>query len=149
MLDSAEPTLSHVAFIAYAFALYALPVTTDPAPLSVAGEPETNTVPPVVCAVSSSKNTRYWVIALPPLSAGAVNVTLSAFSPVFVSTPIVGAPGASVAVMAFDADDAGLVPIAFVAVTVNVYDAPRVRPGTVIGENEPVLKNPPGDAVTR
>jgi hypothetical protein len=35
----------------------------------------------------------YEVIAVPPLSAGAVNVTVAEVEPVAVATPIVGAPG--------------------------------------------------------
>jgi hypothetical protein len=35
-----------------------------------------------------------------------------------------------------------------VAVTVNVYDVPFVRPVTVIGDDAPVAVNPPGFEVT-
>jgi hypothetical protein len=45
-------------------------------------------------------------------------------------------------------DDATDVPIAFVAVTVNVYDVPLVKPVTVIGDELPVPVAPPGLAVT-
>ena len=41
-----------------------------------------------------------------------------------------------------------LVPIAFVAVTVNVYVVPLVKPVTVIGDAPPVPVNPPGLEVT-
>jgi hypothetical protein len=43
---------------------------------------------------------------------------------------------------------AGPVPVAFVAVTVNVYEVPIVKPLTVIGEAEPVPVSPPGLEVT-
>lgn len=43
---------------------------------------------------------------------------------------------------------AGPVPVAFVAVTVNVYAVPVVRPDTVIGEEDPVAVIPPGLEVT-
>jgi hypothetical protein len=43
---------------------------------------------------------------------------------------------------------AGPVPNAFVAVTVNVYEVPFVRPLTVMGEAEPVPVTPPGLDVT-
>jgi hypothetical protein len=44
--------------------------------------------------------------------------------------------------------DAGLVPIAFVAVTVNVYAVEDDKPLTVIGEPLPVPVKPPGLDVT-
>jgi hypothetical protein len=43
---------------------------------------------------------------------------------------------------------AALVPIAFVAVTVKVYDVPAVKPVTVIGELAPVAVILPGVDVT-
>jgi hypothetical protein len=43
---------------------------------------------------------------------------------------------------------AGPVPVAFVAVTVNVYAVPVVKPETVIGEDVPVPVRPPGLEVT-
>lgn len=51
-------------------------------------------------------------------------------------------------VIEFEGDDAGLVPIALMAVTVKVYEVPFVRPVTVMGEAEPVAVMPPGDEVT-
>jgi hypothetical protein len=44
----------------------------------------------------------------------------------------VGGFGGGLGVMLFDATDAGPVPTALVAVTVNVYAVPLVRPGTTI-----------------
>jgi hypothetical protein len=46
------------------------------------------------------------------------------------------------------AEDAGDVPIAFVAVTVNVYAVPLLKPLTVIGDEAPVPVKPPGLDVT-
>jgi hypothetical protein len=43
---------------------------------------------------------------------------------------------------------AGPVPILLVAVTVNVYAVPFVRPVTVRGDADPVAVNPPGLDVT-
>jgi hypothetical protein len=43
---------------------------------------------------------------------------------------------------------AALVPIALVAVTVNVYETPLVRPVTFIGEETPTAVIPPGLEVT-
>ncbi len=60
------------------------------------------------------------MIALPPLSAGAMNVTVACAVPAVALTPV-GAPGTVVGVTAFDAADAGPVPMALVAVTVKVY----------------------------
>ena len=51
-------------------------------------------------------------------------------------------------VMALEAPDALPVPALLVAVTVNVYATPLVRPATVIGEPLPVPVAPPGLAVT-
>jgi hypothetical protein len=61
----------------------------------------------------------YPVIAEPPLLAGAVNVTVACAFPA-VAVPIVGAPGTVDGVTEFDAELAGPVPLALVAVTVNV-----------------------------
>ncbi len=78
----------------------------------------------------------YDVIAEPPLFAGAENVT-DAWAFPAVALPIVGACGTVVAVMLADAADAADVPLAFVAVTVNVYEVPFVSPVTVIGLDAP------------
>ena len=51
-------------------------------------------------------------------------------------------------VTALDALDAGPVPTAFVAVTVNVYDVPLVKPVTVWLVLNPDDVNPPGLDVT-
>jgi hypothetical protein len=51
-------------------------------------------------------------------------------------------------VTALLAVDAGDVPIAFVAVTVNVYEVPLVKPVTVSGLDAPVAVAPSGLAVT-
>jgi len=44
----------------------------------------------------------------------------------------------------FDAALAGPVPVALVAVTVNVYAVPVVNPVTVTGDDAPVPVKPPG-----
>jgi len=62
----------------------------------------------------------YPVIVLPPVLAGAVNVTCTAPLPDLVAVPIVGAPGTVYGVAELLAELAELVPAAFVAVTVNV-----------------------------
>jgi len=48
----------------------------------------------------------------------------------------------------FEAAEAALVPMAFVAVTLNVYVVEPDNPETVIGEDEPVPVRPPGLDVT-
>jgi hypothetical protein len=85
----------------------------------------------------------YDVIAVPPLLAGAVYVTVADVLVATVAAPIVGAPGTVQVVIEFDAELAALVPIAFVAVTVKVYEFPEVKPLTVIGDIEPVPVKPP------
>ena len=55
---------------------------------------------------------------------------------------------AAVGVTELEAADAGLVPIAFVAVTVKVYAVPLVKPVMVIGLVVPVAVIPPGFDVT-
>ena len=91
------------------------------------------------------------MIADPPFDTGAVQETPACVSPA-VAVTLVGAPGAvagATGVTAFDAADGTDVPTAFVAVTVNVYDVPFVRPGTVTDVAPAVDADaPPGDAVT-
>jgi hypothetical protein len=65
-----------------------------------------------------------------------------------VAVPIVGACGTVVAVTLFEAEEAAEVPIAFVAVTVNVYEVDDVKPVTVNGEDAPEAVSPPGLDVT-
>ena len=77
------------------------------------------------------------MIALPPLEAGAVKDTVAWALPA-VAVPIVGAPGVVAGVTMLEAAEAGLVPKALVAFTVNVYAVPLVRPVTVIGLVVPV-----------
>ena len=92
----------------------------------------------------------YEVIVAPPLEPGVVHATLTEVVPVIAAVPIVGAPGAvaGTGVTEFDAADATDVPRLFVAVTVNVYAVPVVKPVTVIAllhvaeVNVPVM--PPG-----
>jgi hypothetical protein len=87
------------------------------------------------------------VIALPPFDAGAVKLTVAwALPPTAV--PIVGAPANVAGVTLLDAADAALTPTAFVAVTVNVYAVPFVKPATMIGLAAPVAVMPPGLDVT-
>jgi hypothetical protein len=66
-----------------------------------------------------------------------------------VAVPIVGAPGVVAGVTALEEPEAADVPAAFVAVTVNVYEVPLVRPVTTILVAPAVVAvAPPGLAVT-
>jgi hypothetical protein len=60
----------------------------------------------------------------------------------------VGASGTVAGVTEFDAADAVLVPTEFVAVTVNVYAVPLLKPVIVIGDAPPVAVKPPEFDVT-
>ena len=71
--------------------------------------------PPVVDVHDAA----YDVIGLPPLLAGALNATVIEALPL-VALVIVGAPGTVAGITAADAADGPLVPIALVAVTVQV-----------------------------
>ena len=85
--------------------------------------------------------TVYTIIGL-PFAAGAVKLTVAELLPGTALTAV-GAPGTEEGTTAVEGVEAGLVPIALVAVTVNVYDVPLVKPVTVIGLAAPVLVNPP------
>ena len=87
------------------------------------------------------------MIAEPPSLAGAFQERATCALPA-VAVRLVGIPGTDTGITEFDADDAELVPTAFVAVTVNVYAVPLVRPVTVIGDALPVPVIPPGLEVT-
>jgi hypothetical protein len=89
------------------------------------------------------------VIAAPPSLSGAVHDTTDCpFSPVVAATAV-GAPGTVDGIALFDASEAVPEPAAFVAVTVNEYETPFVKPSTV--QNVPRVaahENPPGFEVT-
>ena len=82
----------------------------------------------------------------PPLLAGGVKVIVACPFPA-VAVPMVGAPGTVAGVIELLTLDAVLVPTPFVAVTVNVYAVPFVRPVTVIGDPLLLAVNPPEFAV--
>src|SRR5665648_137387 len=92
--------------------------------------------------------TVYPVIDEPPLLAGAVQLTVAEAFPGVADTAV-GAPGTVLGVTAALATDASDVPAALVAVTVNVYAVPFLKPLTVV--DVPMIMvtvAPPGDAVT-
>jgi len=75
------------------------------------------------------------VIAAPPVDTGAVHdttdVPVASAEVTVVPDTAVGAPGTVAGTAAEDAVEAVPVPAEFVAVTVNVYEVPFVRPETV------------------
>ena len=72
----------------------------------------------VAVAPPGAAVTTYWVMVAPPLF-GAVQVTVACALPAVAET-LVGAPGTVAGVTELDGVDAGPVPAALVAVTVNV-----------------------------
>ena len=99
----------------------------DDAPTLVPGVPE-----PRQLAV-------YRMMALPPSSDGGVNETLSLVSPSPTVGAAIGTGAETKGVTRFERGDGGLVPNAFVAVTVHVYPAPLVNTVMRIGDTAPVL----------
>jgi hypothetical protein len=65
-----------------------------------------------------------------------------------VAVPIIGASGTVAGEIELLAEDGVLVPKAFVAVTVNVYAVPLVRPVTTSGDDGPYVVRPPVLEVT-
>jgi hypothetical protein len=90
----------------------------------------------------------YEAIGVPPSDAGAVKLMVALASPATADT-LVGAPGGvGAGVTGLEGPEAGLVPTALVAVTVNVYAVPFCSPGKTSGLAAPLALAPPGDAVT-
>jgi len=88
------------------------------------------------------------VIGLPPFDAGALQLSATCPLPAVAVRPV-GEPGTpgGVAGVADAGVDAGPVPTAFVAVTVNVYAVPLVSPVIVHPRVAVAQLAPPGDAV--
>ena len=89
----------------------------------------------------------YPVISEPPLLDGALKLITAVLFTVEVATTSIGASGIDEGITPVEVADATELPFAFVAITVNVYDVPFVKPDTVIGELVPVTIVPL-DAVT-
>ena len=88
------------------------------------------------------------MIEAPPLETGAVHETRdSPFAAPVADTPV-GAPGTAEGTTEEEAADAEPIPDTFVAVTVNEYDVPFVRPRTVHEVEAVVQVNEPGFEVT-
>jgi hypothetical protein len=80
----------------------------------------------------------YPVIGLPP-SNGATNETVSCALPA-TTVGCAGGSGTRLGMTTAEAGETALVPFAFVAVIVQVYDFPFVSPETTIGEAAPVAE---------
>jgi len=123
-------------FAAVTVIVYAVPLTRSG---TVIGPdvPVKAVRPPVL---AGDNMTVYPVMALPPSDAGGEKFTVICESP-GVAVTFCGAVGTVTGVTVPDGDAAGLVPKAFVAVTVIVYAVPFVRFVTVIGLEAPVAVN--------
>lgn len=140
--DAAEVPAAFVAVTVNVYEVLAVsPVTV------IVPEPAWDTVP---VTEPVSEVAVYLVIGEPPLDAGAVNATVADVDPAAATAPMVGAPGTVAGVTGAEAADAAEVPPAFVAVAVNVYAVPLVRPVTSQDPDSPVTVHVPaaGDAVT-
>jgi hypothetical protein len=138
-LLGAEATLVPIALVAVTVKVY---VTLFDKPVTVIGD-----ALPVPVKPPGLEVTVYEVIAEPPLNTGGVNVIVAWPLPL-VAVPIVGASGTVAGVTELLALEADPVPTALVAVTVNVYATPFVKPVTVNGEPAPEAVKPPGLEVT-
>jgi hypothetical protein len=109
-------------------------------PVTVSGD-----TAPVALSAPGLHVAVYDVTAAPPSFDGGENAIVACAFP-GVAVPMRGAPGTVAGVTLFDAADAGPVPRALVAVTLNVYAVPFVRPITAIevqgAAHVPVM--PPG-----
>jgi hypothetical protein len=129
-LDGSEATPVPAAFVAVTVNVYEVPfVRPDTVQLRA---------PFVVQVFEPGEDvTVYPVTDAPPLSAGAVQDTTELAFAVDVADTAVGAPGAVAGTATAEAVEAAEVPEAFVAVTLNVYEVPLVRPVTVHGFDRP------------
>ena len=87
------------------------------------------------------------MISEPPVDPGADHVSWILL-PKTTAAKFVGAPGSVDNFTEFEGEEGALVPTAFVAVTVNWYVLPLVKPVTTIGEALLVLAIPSGLEVT-
>ncbi len=129
------------AFVAATVHVYDFPFESPPITVGDARSDTEPGVPPF----DDAHATVYPVIALPP-SNGATNATLICAFPA-VTVGCAGGSGTRLGTTTSDAGDGALVPFAFVAVSVHVYDFPLVNPTTMIGDPapDPVPATPPFD----
>jgi hypothetical protein len=136
-LLAVDAVLVPFAFVAVTVNVYAVPFVR---PVIVIGDDPPVAVAPVF------EVTVYLVIVEPPL-LGALNEIVAVPFPL-VAVTFVGVPGGPEGTTELLVPDDVLVPTAFVAVTVNVYVVPFVRPVTVIVDDPPVAVMPPTFEVT-
>jgi hypothetical protein len=133
-LLATDAVLVPAALLAVTVKVYAVPFER---PVIVIGDE-----PPVAVKLPVFELTVYVVIVAPPVLLGAVKEIVASPSPP-VALTLVGAPGGPAGTTELLVPDDVLVPTAFVAVTVNVYVVPLVRPVIVIGDDPPVAVKPP------
>jgi hypothetical protein len=130
--EAADAAPVPVAFVADTVNVYVLPFVSPVTVVDVAGGlPVTVTG---VCAVEPMNGvTVYLEMALPPVLAGAVQLT-AADALLAVAVTAVGAPGTvgTLGITALDGADSGPVPNELLADTLNVYVVPLVNPVTVV-----------------
>src|SRR5438874_1726182 len=93
-------------------------------------------------------SSRYPVMALPPVSAGACQETVVERMAESIALTAAGGSGVPSGVTEFETADSALSPAPLVACTVNVYDVPLVSPVTVTGLELPEPVFAPGVEVT-
>ena len=144
LFDAADAGPVPTALVAFTVNVYAVPFDSPENTVEV-------TFPTVLVAPPGDAVTVYPVTGEPPLLAGGVHDNVACPFPAIAPTPV-GAPGtvgADDGVTLFDDADAGPVPTALVAFTVNVYAVPFDSPENTVEVTFPtVLVAPPGDAVT-
>jgi hypothetical protein len=129
------------------------PTTFMATTVTVTGVPLANPVSvavrtfPTVTGLPTDGVTVYPVIAEPPFEAGATQETVTELIPATAVT-FVGEPGTVAGVTADEAEDAGELPIEFVATTVNVSDVPFVKPVNEAVRTLPTVTGLPTDGVT-
>jgi len=126
-LDGADGKLGPLAFVATTVQVYASPFVS---PVTTTGLAVFDDVPGVPALTGEHVAVKF-VIGLPFWAPG-VNPTDTCES-ARVAVTVVGASGTGAGANALDATEATLVPAAFVAVTVHVYESPLTNGLTTIG----------------
>ena len=99
------------------------------------------------CATVPTNGVTVKLVITAPLAAGTVHDTFDCVDSNEVAATPVGALGTVDGTALFEASETALVPPRFVAVTVNVYAMPFVRPVTVHVVVDDQHQRPPGVAV--
>jgi hypothetical protein len=127
-IDAVEVSEMPIAFVAVATYLYSVPFVSPVIVQLVVGALTVHVLfGDSGLPDASSAVTVYEVIAEPPLFCGAVNETTADAFAVVAVTPV-GGPGILAGVTADDAVESVEVPDVFVAVVLNLYAVPFVRP---------------------